>query len=134
MRRQDEFAAHAAEVLSTVGTVATRRMFGGYGLYCDGVMFALIADNVLYLKADPGNRADFERAGCTPFVYGTARRRTVLSYSRAPDEVLESREAAGVWARSALAAALRARAATRRRPQSRTPPSTAGGRRLTRSR
>ena len=48
MKTSNEFAAHSAELLSTVGRVAVRRMFGGYGLYCDGTMFALIADDVLY--------------------------------------------------------------------------------------
>ena len=47
-----DFADYAVELLGAAGRVAARRMFGGYGLYCDGVMFALIADDVLYLKAD----------------------------------------------------------------------------------
>jgi DNA transformation protein len=86
-------------------------MFGGYGLYCDGTMFALIADDVLYLKVDETNRSELERAGATPFVYAAKGRRTVMSYLSAPEQVLESRELAAPWARSAYAAALRARAA-----------------------
>jgi DNA transformation protein len=111
MKTSAEFAAYAVELLATVGRVAARRMFGGYGLYCDGTMFALIADDVLYLKADDGNRGAFERAGATPFVYEANGKRTVMSYFRAPDEALESREVAAPWARSAYAAALRARGA-----------------------
>jgi DNA transformation protein len=110
MKTSNEFAAHSAELLSTVGRVAVRRMFGGYGLYCDGTMFALIADDVLYLKVDEANRGEFERAGATPFVYEAKGRRTVMSYFSAPDQALESRELAAPWARSAYAAALRARA------------------------
>jgi DNA transformation protein len=112
MKTSDEFAAHAAELLSSVGRVTARRMFGGRGLYCDGTMFALIADDVLYLKVDEGNRAEFERAGATPFTYGAQGRRTVMSYFRAPDEALESPAQAQPWARSAYAAALRGRAST----------------------
>ena len=88
MKTSEEFAAYSAELLSTVGRIVVRRMFGGYGLYCDGTMFALIADDVLYLKADEGNRSEFERAGATPFVYEAKGRRTVMSYFSAPDQAL----------------------------------------------
>jgi DNA transformation protein len=115
MKSTGEFAAYAVELLGTVGRVAARRMFGGYGVYCDGVMFALIADDVLYLKADAESRAAFERAGSEPFVYAARGRRTTMAYWRAPDEAMESRELAAPWARTALAAALRARAARPRR-------------------
>jgi DNA transformation protein len=118
MRSTSDFAAYAVELLGTVGRVAARRMFGGYGLYCDGVMFALIADDVLYLKADDASRPEFERAGSEPFVYDSRGRRTTMAYWRAPDEVMESRELAAPWARTALAAALRARSA-KRKPRTR---------------
>jgi DNA transformation protein len=115
MKSTNEFADHAVELLSTVGRVAARRMFGGYGLYCDGTMFALIADDVLYLKVDDANRGELERAGATPFTYEVKGKRTVMSYWRAPDEALESRAGAAPWARSAYAAALRSRSAKRAR-------------------
>jgi DNA transformation protein len=118
MRSTSDFAAYAVELLGTVGRVAARRMFGGYGLYCDGVMFALIADDVLYLKADDASRPEFERAGSEPFVYEARGRRTTMAYWRAPDEAMESRELAAPWARTALAAALRARSA-KRKPRTR---------------
>jgi DNA transformation protein len=110
MKTSNEFAAHSADLLSTVGRVVVRRMFGGYGLYCDGAMFALIANDVLYLKVDEANRGEFERAGATPFVHEAKGRRTAMSYFSAPDQALESRELAAPWARSAYAAALRTRA------------------------
>jgi DNA transformation protein len=118
MRSTSDFAAYAVELLGTVGRVAARRMFGGYGLYCDGVMFALIADDVLYLKADDASRPEFERAGSEPFVYEARGRRTTMAYWHAPDEAMESRELAAPWARTALAAALRARSA-KRKPRTR---------------
>ena len=106
-----DFADYAVELLSAAGRVAARRMFGGFGLYCDGVMFALIADDVLYLKADALNRSEFERAGAAPFMYEAKGRRMVMAYWRAPDDAMESRELMAPWARSALDAALRAGAA-----------------------
>lgn len=111
MKATPDFAAYAVELLGAAGRVAARRMFGGYGLYCDGVFFALIADDVLYLKADNVNRPELERTGSVPFVYEAKGRRATLAYWRAPDEAMESRAAMAPWARSALAAALRARAA-----------------------
>jgi DNA transformation protein len=111
MRSTDEFAAYAVELLGVVGRVTARRMFGGYGVYCDGVMFALIADGVLYLKADAQSSAEFARAGSAPFVYEAAGRRRTMPYWRAPEAALESRAAAAPWARTALAAALRSRSA-----------------------
>ncbi len=104
-----EFTDYACELLSRAGSVVARKMFGGYGLYCDGVMFALISDDVLYLKADDVNRPDLERAGAAPFAYEAKGRRTIMSYWRAPDAAMESPEEMAPWARAALAAALRAR-------------------------
>lgn len=105
------FAAFAVELLGCAGRVAARRMFGGYGLYCDGVMFALIAEDVLYLKADDVNWPEFERAGSKPFTYDAKGRRMTMTYWRAPDAAMESADEMAPWARAALAAALRARRA-----------------------
>ena len=55
------FAAHLEDLFAPLGAIKIRRMFGGAGLYCGGLMFGLVFDDVLYLKADDGNRADFER-------------------------------------------------------------------------
>ena len=49
--------------------MSVRRLFGGAGLYVDGVMFAILSKDVIYLKADDGTRAAFEREGCAPFSY-----------------------------------------------------------------
>ena len=109
MTASAEFADYALELLGRAGRVAARRMFGGYGIYCDGVMFALIADDVLYLKADDANRAALERAGSAPFTYEAKGRRTIMAYWRAPDAAMESPDLMAPWARAALEAALRAR-------------------------
>jgi DNA transformation protein and related proteins len=121
MTASANFATYAVELLGAAGRVAARRMFGGYGLYCDGVMFALIADDVLYLKADDVNRLELERVGSAPFTYEAKGRRTIIAYWRAPDEAMESRELMAPWARGALAAALRAKAARPKAKASRHP-------------
>jgi DNA transformation protein len=84
-------------------------MFGGQGLYVDGLFMALIIGNQLYLKTDDVTRERFVAAGCTPFSYDTKDgERTVMSYYQPPEETLESPPLMLPWARLALEAALRA--------------------------
>lgn len=97
----------ALELLSGVGEVRGRRMFGGWGLYLDQRMFALIADGELFLKADDDNEAQFRAAGCTPFVYQAKGRDMALRYFRPPSEALDSPEDMLPWARLAWEAAAR---------------------------
>lgn len=110
------FADFIPEMLEAFGPVTLRRMFGGHGVYHQGLMFALVADDTLYLKTDAGNLAEFEALGLEAFRYTDRHGRTAqLSYRRAPDDMLDDRDMAAHWARSAYRAALRARAAARPR-------------------
>ena len=84
-------------------------MFGGAGIFCDGLMFALVADDVLYLKVDGENRAGFEAEALPAFSYQTKIGRTVIaSFRRAPDRLLDDADELAVWARASLTAAHRA--------------------------
>lgn len=97
------------EIFSAFGPVAVRRMFGGAGIYADGLMFALIADDVIYLKADAQNAPDFEREQLPPFTYAAKNnKRAVMSYRRMPDRLYDDPDEMARWAREALAAARRA--------------------------
>jgi DNA transformation protein len=97
------------EQLSGFGPVTVRPMFGGAGIFCDGLMFALIAEETLYFKADDQSHAEFEALSLPPFSYGAkGGKRTVMSYWRAPEACLEDRDEMAEWARKAFAAALRA--------------------------
>jgi DNA transformation protein len=100
--------------LSPLGEIRARAMFGGHGIYCDNLFFALVADDTLYLKADDVNRGEFEARGLGPFVYEGKGKPIAMSYFRAPDELFEDRDAALHWGASALDAARRA--AARKRP------------------
>lgn len=102
-------AAHCAELLATLGPVDVRRMFGGHGLYVDGLILALVIDECLYLKTDASSRDAFQAAGCRPFQYEVPGRTVTVSYWTVPDEALDSPAAMQPWARLALEAALRAR-------------------------
>jgi DNA transformation protein len=96
------------ELFAAFGMVAVRRMFGGAGIYADGTMFALVADGVIYLKADAVNTPAFEREDLPPFTYATKDgKRGVMSYRRMPDRLYDDPEELATWARDALAAAHR---------------------------
>jgi DNA transformation protein len=102
-----EFIGFLQELLEKWGEVTARRMFGGHGLYHEGLMFAIVMDNRLYLKADDQNRNDFEALGLTPFTYPMKDREVALSYWSAPDAIFDDPSQAVHWARAAWDAALR---------------------------
>ena len=84
-----------------------RRMFGGYGIFHQGLMFGLIADGSLYLKADDESRELFVAEGSSAFSYYRKEREYRLSYYLAADEFFEDSDACRRWARIAFDAALR---------------------------
>jgi len=113
----DAFTELCVELLSPLGPVRTRAMFGGRGVYLDGLFMALIDDGQLFLKADEATRERFVAAGCLPFTYTTKDgERMVMSYYRPPEEALESPPLMLPWARLALEAALRAANAKAAKP------------------
>ncbi len=103
------------ELFSEFGPVSVRRMFGGAGLYADGIMIGLVADGVIYLKVDESNAPDFEREGLPPFTYTSGNgRQIVMSYRRMPDRLYDDPVELPRWAGAALAAAKRVAAGRRR--------------------
>ena len=107
MTEQQEFATHIVDLLDPFGPCEARRMFGGFGIFHQGLMFALIADANLYLKADAQTRELFEDEGCEAFSYYKKDKEYRLSYYLAPDEFFEDDVATLRWARLAFDAALR---------------------------
>ncbi len=105
-----DFVQMVCESLAPMGDLAVRRMFGGYGIYCDGLFFALVADEILYFKVDDGNRADHEALGLKPFK-PLDDKPVTLSYYPPPESALDEPGELLRWARPAFAAAVRAAAA-----------------------
>ena len=117
-----DFVPFVQELLQGWGAVSARRMFGGQGLYHEGLMFAIVMDNRLYLKADDLNRPEFEALGLTPFTYPMKGKTVALSYWTAPDAIFDEPTEAVHWARSAWEAAARghlAKAQARERAKAR---------------
>lgn len=104
MPRNDGFVDHVLDLLAPIGAVSARRMFGGYGIYHNQRMFALIADDMLYFKVDDTTRPEFAARDLRPFRYRRQGRMTEMSYCQAPPEALDDSGAMCVWARRALAA------------------------------
>ena len=96
------FLDYILDQLSKWGDVSTRRMFGGAGLYRDGKMFGLVADDVVYLKVDDTNREKFIKRGASPFK-PFPNRPTILSFFEIPEDILESPEKLIEWAEESLA-------------------------------
>ena len=119
-KMSDDFVDYVMELLGPFGTVGARRMFGGHGVYLDGLMFALVLEDMLYLKADEMNRIEFEQAGCEIFSYARKGKRATLNFFRAPEDAMDSAELMLPWARTAYAAALRANAKKQVAGQART--------------
>lgn len=109
MRGSTAFTDFLKEQMAGFGPVSVKRMLGGAGIYRDGLMFALVADDVLYLKADEETKSQFEAEGLEPFTYEAKGKRAVMSYWRAPERCLDDAEEMTAWCRKAHGAALKAK-------------------------
>lgn len=102
------FREFVAESLAVVGPVTIRSMFGGAGVYRDGAMFGLIADDTLYFKVDDATRPRFEAEGSGPFTYMTRNgSNTIATYWRVPERLFEDADELAQWAGDAIAIAER---------------------------
>ena len=91
--------------------MTVRRLFGGAGLYADGVMFAILSKDVIYFKADEATRDAFECENCAPFSYqAKGGQRAIMSYWRMPERLYDDPDELAVWAERALGVARRASA------------------------
>lgn len=103
------------EALAPIGTVTLRRMMGGATLYCDGTVFAILAFDELWFKADAESDAVWDAAGADRFTYDARGRTMVMNYRRAPADAYDDADILRDWARLAIAAGLRAPPRTRRK-------------------
>jgi DNA transformation protein len=109
MPKRSEFVEYLVEQLAPLGEVSAKSMFGGWGIYHEGRMFALVADDTLYFKVDDTNRAEFEREGLQPFRYErTDREVAVMSYYQPPPAAIDDRDLLCAWAQKGIEAATRA--------------------------
>lgn len=110
-----EFLEFVLEQLGRIAPVTHRRMFGGVGLYADGLFFAVMDDDRLYFKTDDTNRPAYEARGLGPF-RPMGEDGPAMQYHPVPEELLDDPDALRPWMDAALDVARRARrGGTRRR-------------------
>ena len=123
MVASDSFAEFLREQLAPLGRVTMRRMFGKTGVFCGGVMFGMVTDNMLYLRVDDHNREAFQEAASSPpLSYEKKGAAIDLAFWRAPERLFDEPDEFLAWARAALGAARRVatkRAAPKRKAKSR---------------
>jgi DNA transformation protein len=107
---QREYVAHIVDLLQFIGLVESKSMFGGFGMFLEGLMFGLVAGNELYLKVDTQNLQDYEDLGLQAFSFEKNGRQFKMSYYQAPEEAMEDAELLSDWASNAYGAAMRAAA------------------------
>jgi DNA transformation protein and related proteins len=108
MVASETFAEFLREQLVPLGHVTMRRMFGKTGVFCDGVMLAMVTENTLYFRVDDQNRVTFREAEAfPPLNYGKKGHTIDLSFWRAPERLFDEPDELVAWARAALAAAHR---------------------------
>ena len=88
------YIEYILELLAPLGPVRARKMFGGYGLYHDALMFALVAEQQLFLKIDEQTEAQFAAAGSGPFLYQSGNKTVSMRYWSAPEAALVQAKAA----------------------------------------
>jgi len=91
MNASPEYLNFIMDKLSPIGGIRSRAMFGGYGIFYEGSMFALIAEDTLYFKVNESNRAMYKKAQSKPFPHG-------ISYWEVPAEVIEENSKLLDWA------------------------------------
>ena len=116
----DPFHEFLAELFAPMGPVSIRRMFGGAGVFRDGLMFALLGDDTVYLKTDTKLRADLEAEGSVPFIWTkpSTGEEIDMGYVSLPSSAMDDPDEASAWARRALAVA-KAKAAAKPPPKPR---------------
>ncbi len=96
-----EFVEYLNEVFEAFGSIHARKMFGGYGIYHDDIMFGLVANDTLYFKSDNNTKHHFEERGLSAFEYNKGDKIITMSYHQAPDDIFDDPELAQIWAQRA---------------------------------
>ena len=96
------------EIFEPFGAVSVKRMFGGHGVYADGLCFAIEAGGEVYLKVDVYNRGEFEAAGSSPLTYVAKGKPMQMAYWRLVAAAYDDPDELKCWSRLGLEAAQRA--------------------------
>jgi DNA transformation protein len=101
-----EFVNYLHEVFQDFGSIRTRKMFGGHGIYHDDIMIGLVTDDTLYFKVDESTKQEFIDKDLSAFEYSKDNKKIQMSYYLAPEEIYDEPDEAVYWAKLAYQAAL----------------------------
>jgi DNA transformation protein len=108
MAKTNEFCDYLMDRLAPLGTPSYKFMFGGYGIYLDGLMMGIVSHDALWLRADEGNRADYEARGIQPFQpMGKNGPMGIMPYYPVPDDVFEDEDVFQDWVKKSNESAVR---------------------------
>ena len=100
MAVSETYCDFVLEQLGRVVSVTSKRMFGGVGIYSQGLFFALIAEDRLYFKVNDTTRPDFERLGMEPFrPFGEE---SAMGYYEVPADLVEDAAHLESWVKKAI--------------------------------
>ncbi len=106
-----EFVSFITDILLPYGTIKTRAMFGGYGVYLDGNIIGIIIDNELFLKGSKNNIGFYEACGSNPFTYINGKSTQVsMSYFKVLPDILEDEDELKKWVELAFEASVNSKA------------------------
>ncbi len=99
----------AKAIFASLGKITTRKMFGGGGIYCDGLIFAICDGSKFYMKGDSENLSDFESAGLGPFYYSSGSGEMIaMKYYEMPENAVYDPAVATKWGKLGIEAQSRA--------------------------
>jgi DNA transformation protein len=114
---EKEFVTYVVDLMQSIGPIRAKSMFGGHGIFLDGLMFGLVADSILYLKVDKETENEFKAKGLEAFTYNKKGKEFHMSYYQVPEEALEDADEMKSWANKAYGAALRAASKKRKKSE-----------------
>jgi len=98
-----QYLIYIEDLLHPHGKFTSKALFGGYALYREGIIFAIITESRLYFKVDDRTKPEFEAVGSEPFVYEGKHGQVTMSYMTVPDSILENSEELPLWIDKACA-------------------------------
>ena len=110
MKKDSNFYEYVLyDLFSDIEGITSRRMFGGYGFYKDGIFFAIMPTDDLYFKVDEVNKPDYEKYKSRPFQYPKKGKVITLSFWRLPGDIMEDKDKLKEWINESVEAARRAK-------------------------
>lgn len=104
----NEFLQYALEILEPFKNVTSRRMFSGYSIYKNRIIFAIVVNGTLYFKVDKSNISDYKALDSEPFTYQRKKdgRVITMSYWQVPISIMEDSQEILQWAKKSYKVSL----------------------------